>query len=304
LATEANLDLDRELRMQGIANIASALAGGFVGHISVSRTLLNFAAGGITRLSGVVVGIVALAVLFVGNQAISVVPRIVLGGLLLQLGTRLIWDWGVLSFRHLPVLDWLIVVAIMLITSVFGFLQALLFGMLAGCVIFAVDVSRIRIVRHQLGLDERPSSRVRSRQESAFLLEHGGKVQVLELAGYLFFGSAYSLLEHVTHLVADKCPREVIFDFSGVTGVDSSAGAAFIKIRDLLRKNGCRQVMVGTPQMVRRVLSADTGLDESSLHHDSLDTALEEAEEAILVTHEISTGLRPSMVDWLTDVIG
>src|SRR5262249_27806534 len=152
-----------------------------------------------------------------------VVPRVVLGGLLLQLGTRLIWDWGVLSIRQLPLIDWLIVVAIMLITSTFGFLQALLFGMLAGCVIFAVDVSRVRVVRHQFGLDERPSSRVRSRQESAFLLEHGGQIQVLELSGYLFFGSAYSLLEWVARLVADKRPRGVIFDFSGVTGVDSSA---------------------------------------------------------------------------------
>ena len=172
-----------------------------------------------------------------GSQAISFVPRFVLGGLLLQLAGRLIWDWGLLSRRSLPLLDWFVVVAIVLITSSFGFLHALLFGLLAGCVIFAVDVSRIRVIRHQFGLDERSSSLVRSREESAFLLKQGGKVQILELSGYLFFGSAYSVLERVTTMVAERSPQEIIFEFSGVTGIDSSAGASFTKIRDLLRKN-------------------------------------------------------------------
>ena len=303
LATGVDVDLDRELRVQGVANVASALAGGFVGHISVSRTLVNVAAGGASRLAGVVVGLVALSALMFGSQAISFVPRFVLGGLLLQLAGRLIWDWGLLSRRSLPLLDWFVVVAIVLITSSFGFLHALLFGLLAGCVIFAVDVSRIRVIRHQFGLDERSSSLVRSREESAFLLKQGGKVQILELSGYLFFGSAYSVLERVTTMVAERSPQEIIFEFSGVTGIDSSAGASFTKIRDLLRKNGIRQVMVGTSPNAEHILTS-AGLDRDTSRHDSLDTALEQAEEALLATRDVSLDQRRSMVDWLGDVIG
>ena len=303
LATGVDVDLDRELRVQGVANVASALAGGFVGHISVSRTLVNVAAGGASRLAGVVVGLVALSALMFGSQAISFVPRFVLGGLLLQLAGRLIWDWGLLSRRSLPLLDWFVVVAIVLITSSFGFLHALLFGLLAGCVIFAVDVSRIRVIRHQFGLDERSSSLVRSREESAFLLKQGGKVQILELSGYLFFGSAYSVLERVTTMVAERSPQEIIFEFSGVTGIDSSAGASFTKIRDLLRKNGIRQVMVGTSPIAEHILTS-AGLDRDTPRHDSLDTALEQAEEALLATRDVSLDQRRSMVDWLGDVIG
>ena len=281
-----------------------AFAGGFVGHVSVSRTLVNIAAGGVTRLSGLVVGLVALAVLFFGSQAIALVPRIVLGGLLLQLGMRLIWDWGLLSRRSLRLPDWLVVVAIILIASTFGFLQALLFGMLAGCVIFAIDVSRVRIIRHQFGLDERSSSRVRSREESALLLQHGGQVQVFELSGYLFFGSAYSLLERVAGLIADRHPKEVMFDFVGVTGINSSAGAAFTKIGDLLRQSGTRQVMIGMSPAARKILRATASLDDSIRRHDYLDAALEEGEETILTTYEVSANAHLSMVDWLTDVLG
>jgi SulP family sulfate permease len=304
LATGVDANLDRELRTQGIANVASAVAGGFVGHVSVSRTLVNIAAGGTTRLSGVVVGLVALAVLVGGGEVVSYVPRFVLGGLLLQLGARLIWDWGLLSRHGLPLRDWLVVVAIVLITTNFGFLQALLFGRLAGCVIFAVDVSRIRVIRHQFGLDERPSSLVRAREESTFLLENGGQVQVLGLSGYLFFGSAYSLLERVTALVGERQPKQIIFDFTGVTGIDSSAGASFAKIRDLLRKSGTEQVMAAMSPAAALILSTSSGLDNEVRRYDHLDKALEEAEESVLASGDATGGVRGTMVDWLADVTG
>jgi len=41
-----DIDLDYELRLNGIANILTGLAGGMVGTLSVSRTLFNFRAGG------------------------------------------------------------------------------------------------------------------------------------------------------------------------------------------------------------------------------------------------------------------
>ena len=304
LATGVEADLDRELRMQGLANIASALAGGFVGHISVSRTLVNRAAGGISRLSGVVVGLVALAVLIGGGTIVSYVPRFVLGGLLLHLGARLIWDWGIVSGRQLPLRDWIVVLAILLITAQFGFLEAFLFGMLAGCVIFAVDVSRVRVIRHQYGLDERPSSLVRSREESLFLLERGGEVQVLALSGYLFFGSAYSLQERVASLIADRKPKVLIFDFSRVTGIDSSAGASFARIRSILHKDGIRQVMTALSPAAVRILGTSSGLDGEVGCHDRLDKALEEAEDMLLANHADAGGGPRSMLDWLESATG
>jgi sulfate permease, SulP family len=304
LATGTEADLDRELRVQGIANIASAAFGGFVGYISVSRTLVNVAAGGATRLSGIVVGLVALAVLFAGGNILSYIPRFVLGGLLIQLGARLILDWGIKSYRMLPVSDWLVVVAIVLLTYSVGFLQALFFGILAGCVIFAVDVSRIRVIRHQFGLDERSSSLVRSHEENSFLLEHGRQVQVLVLSGYVFFGSANSLLEHVKTLTTERKLGVVIFDFSSVTGIDSSAGASFAKIRTLLMKNGIQQIMVAVPAQSAAILNASAGLGADIRRYDHLDAALEAAEEEILTTYDAPASLRGSMVDWLADVVG
>ena len=214
------------------------------------------------------------------------------------------WDWGIRSRRSLPSRDWLVVLAIVLIAAERGFLEALLFGILAGCVIFAVDVSRIRVIRHQFGLDERASSVIRSTAESALLAEHGAQVQVLELSGYLLFGSAYSVQERVARLVTGSKPREVIFDFSGVTGIDSSAGACFAKIRDVLRQNGARQVMAALSPAAANVMSASSGLDDGVGRHDHLDKALEEAEETLLAARAESCGSRRSLTAWLEEALG
>lgn len=303
LATECEVDLDRELRVQGLANIASAAAGGFVGYVSVSRTLVNIEAGGVTRLSGVVVGLVALAVLFVGGEVLSYVPRFILGGLLLYLGAQLIWEWAILSRKILPLVDWLIVVAIVLLAYSIGFLQALVFGVLAGCVIFAVDVSRIRIIRHEFGLNERTSSFVRSQEESAFLLKHGGQVHVLELSGYVFFGSAYSMLERTQTLLAEPSLKVMIFDFSRVTGIDSSAGALFGKIRDLIANNGARQIMVAMSPRAAEIFDSAGAFGGNIERYDHLDAALEAEEEEMLKAYDSPISVR-SMIDWLTDVAG
>jgi len=198
-------------------------------------------------------------------------------------------------------------VAIVLIAVERGFLEAVLFGVLAGCVIFAVDVSRIRILRHQFGLDERTSSVIRSTQESALLAQYGGQVQVLELSGYLFFGSAYSVQERVARLVTENKPTEVIFDFSGVTGIDSSAGACFAKIRDVLRKTGAREVMAALSPAAANIMSASSGLDDGvGRHgrHGHLDEALEEAEETLLAAHAEACGGRRSLIAWLEEALG
>ena len=136
------------------------------------------------------------------------------------------------------------------------------------------------------------------------MAENGGQIRVLELSGYLFFGSAYSVQERVTNLVTETKPTEVIFDFSGVTGIDSSAGACFAKIRDVLHKNGTRQVMAALSPAAANILGASSGLDDSVGLHDHLDKALEESEEILLAAHAAFRCRRRSLVAWLEEALG
>jgi SulP family sulfate permease len=304
LAGKVDADLDRELKVHGIANVASAFLGGFVGHVSVSNTMANRAAGGRGRLSGVVVGLVCLSALAGGSQVLGYVPRFILGGFLAQLGLRLIWEWGWLSRLRLPPYDWLVVIAIVMITAVFGFLQGVLFGLIASCAIFAIDVSRIGVIRRQFQLNERPSIVVRSIHEMRILADYGDKVQIIELKGFIFFGSAYWLQDHIKKLVRDKRPEVLVFDFNAVTGTDSSARASFSSLSGYLSALRVRTIVVGlSPETVRAfdMLVKAEGAPEVLT---TLDQALELCEELILAEYQQQAHVVGELSSWFTDAMG
>jgi SulP family sulfate permease len=304
LAAGTEIDLDREIRMQGIANILAALAGGFVGFVSVSRTVLNRATGGTGPLSGLVVGLVAVAVLAFGSDAMSVLPRFLMGGMLLLVGGKMMWDWAIVARRRMPVQDWLVVLATLGITASWGFLAALIFGIVAACVMFVIDVSRTRTINHQFGLDERCSSVLRSTEDMQLLAAHGASVQVLELTGYIFFGSAYALQQHVKAMIAERKPTSVMFDFTGVSGIDSSAGAGFAKISRMLRQAGIREFVVGLAPDRARILRGAGALPSDVRPYSTLDAALEEAEAETLDALRDPSRERASLRNWLSGALG
>ncbi|MDB5395315.1 MAG: putative sulfate transporter conatining a cAMP-binding domain-like [Rhodospirillales bacterium] len=303
-AWRTDVDLDDELRVQGLANIASGLAGGLIGHISLNRTILAREAGGTGRITGVVVALVGLAVLSEGLSLVGYVPRFVLAGLLLELGVRLMWRWSVASRGRLTTLEWLLVPAILLVTAWFGVLIGFLVGVLGGCVIFALSVSRVDIVRHGFTLDERPSSLVRSSEEMELIAAHGSEVHILQLASFIFFGSAYHLQERIRTLLSQKSPRMVIFDFSAVSGIDSSAGSSLLRIEEMLRNHGVTHVVVGVSGEIRHVMTDTGALCGGVIGHDSLDVALELGENTLLGVHGLQPADYRPLNDWLADALG
>jgi len=69
-----DIDVDRELRVNGLANVAASLAGGMVGTLSLSRTLFNLQNGTRSRVSGIIVAGACLATLAFGTGALAYVP--------------------------------------------------------------------------------------------------------------------------------------------------------------------------------------------------------------------------------------
>ena len=303
-AWHSNVDLDRELRVHGAANIASGLLGGMVGHIVFNRTLMAREAGASGRVAGLVVALVGLAALGGGLQFIAYIPRFVLGGLLLQLGVRLIWRWCVTGRRRLAFTEWLLVPVILIVTAWSGVLIGFLIGIIGGCVIFVVSVSRVDIVKHQFTMDERPSSLMRSTEEMALLTAHGHEIQIVQLATFIFFGQAYRLQERMRALIAAKTPRAMIFDFTLVDGIDSSAGSSLLRIEDMLRQHGIVQIIVGTSPEIRHIMRDAGGLGTDIIEYDSLDEALEYGENMLLAAHGgHAAGQRPLM-EWLSEALG
>jgi len=305
LATQREADLDRELKWHGIANLLIAALGGYVSITSMSRTTVNYLAGATGRLSAMTVAAIAAAATVVNPSFLGYVPKSVLGGLLLYLGADLLYRWLVESARRLAFLEYLSLLSIAFIIVEWGFVAGLLIGVVIGCATFALSASRIPAIKFSFDGSEYHSSLDRGPEELTILTDHGRELQGMSLQGYLFFGSASRLHEHIKSLLAARpeC-RFLLFDLRLVTGIDSSATHSFRQIKQSADRHGARLVLVNMTLEIQRIfrnaglISADVAVASD------LDHALELCEDAIIKADQPSGSETESLNDWLVHVVG
>src|SRR5574341_874523 len=294
LAIGEDVDLNRELRATGLANLLSGLAGGLVGYHALSLSALSHRIGGRGRLPGVVAGLLCLTLLLAGADLLAYVPRSLVGGMLLFLGLDFLNEWVVGGWRRFSKAEYGIVLLILIMIAAAGFLIGVAVGLVAMVILFAVNYSRIDAVHHELSGAQVRSSVERNPAYRRALAQFGPQIHVLERRGFLFFGTASALLDRIrARLDAPDLPpaRFVIVDFRHVTGLDSSAALAFDKARQLLAARGVVLVLAGTAADARRRLGLDTlAADETAIQLlPDLDRGLEWCEDRVLEREGVTT---------------
>jgi SulP family sulfate permease len=246
MLSRSDMDVNRELRVAGIANLAAGLGGGMVGFHSLSLSGLALRMGGGSRLVGVVAALTCGAALWFGSDVLSYLPRVVLGGLLLFLGLTLLGRWGIATWGKLPHGEYLVIPLILGIIATLGFLEGILAGLLAATILFVINYSRTSIIRYVLSGKEARSRVARNPDDDARLLEHGEQLLVLKLRGHLFFGTATQLLDRVRERLNDPTRpalRYVLIDFRQLTGIDSSAMYSFRRLHMIAGQNGFKVLL-------------------------------------------------------------
>jgi SulP family sulfate permease len=236
LAFREDMDLNRELRVAGLANILSGLSGGAVGYHVLDLSTLCVRTGARGRLPGLVAGGLCAAVFFAGAPLLAFFPRPFLGGLLFFLGLGFLVEWVIDGWSKLPRTDYAVVLLILVVIGVAGFLVGVAVGLAAAIVMFVLDYSRTSVVRCALSGADMRSNVERVAYHRRVLNELGQHIYILKLQGFLFFGTANALLEQIRARVADLAEPQVyyiILDFRRVTGLDSSAVISFVKGRQL-----------------------------------------------------------------------
>jgi SulP family sulfate permease len=307
--TRQDLDLDREMRLNGLANLLVGLAAGMVGTVSVSRTLFNYRTGARDRTSGMLAGAICLASFALGSRVLSAIPVPVLGALLVQIGTEMLGDWLIKIRRSMQPADYVQVVIIFLVIVAWNFVGGVVVGVITACITFAVNTSRIRLVK--LGLDRSTyGSRVdRPSFQQEELVRHGNRIQIIWLHGFIFFGSAHRLLQHIQDLVRqqDGTCRSIILDFRQVLGIDSSAAMSLTRLRQFAEREGFAIIFSEMPPHVERVLRVSgvlRGGDGVSQVFANLDSALEWCEDQLLSELMSAEDALRSTEEWLASEIG
>lgn len=300
LATEREADLDQELKALGGANIISGALGGYVSCISLSRTTLAYSAGARGRLAGLTVAVIAALMLIVDPAFLSVIPKSVLGGLLLYMGLDLLYRWLVQSSRRLMRVDYMSLLAIVAVIFFWGFVYGVLFGIVTGCATFAFSASRVNAIKFSFDGSSYRSLLDRSQRDLVVLNKNGSNIQGMALQSYLYFGSANSLYQHIKLLIAKKpnC-RFLLFDFRLVTGIDSSAIHSFNQIKILAGKNSASLVLVNMSDDVRKAFKMGGLLGDDVFLGDDLHHALESCENIIIEDQIANVNDRETFVEWL-----
>jgi SulP family sulfate permease len=284
LATGQPADLNRDLRGLGTANLLAGLGGGITGYHVLGGTLLaNRLTGLNSRWIGVGVGLTAATMLTVGASVLSVLPIGVFAALLAFLGLDLLVQWLWIERQRLQTPDVLLVLAILAIAVTVGFLEAIVAGTLAASALFILSYSRLDVVRGRTTGQLRLSTTERSEASVGMLMTRGAETLILELHGYVFFGTAHALVADCEREIAaqDAAIRNVIVDFRRVQGLDASAVFNLGKLEQICRAHGARLIFTELPPQLRRQVEL-AGLTRAVLIRPSLDDALSMIEEEVL----------------------
>lgn len=294
LVVGRDIDLDRELRGAGLANVLSGLGGGLVGFQTLSLSALGHRMAPGSRLVGLVSAGVCVATLWLGSALLSLFPKPVLGGLLLFLGLVFLVEWVYDAWFKLPTIDYFVVLLITLAVATVGFLESVGLGVVIAVILFVVNYSRIDVVKHALSGATHESNVQRPAKHSRALKVHGHELFILQLQGFIFFGTANRLVAQLRQRMSDRslpAVRFLVLDFRLVSGIDSSAVLGFVKMHQLAERRRLSLVFSHTPAGIRSQLERN-GIREGGevviRWFQELDRAVEWCEDQILLARGLT----------------
>jgi SulP family sulfate permease len=177
---------NKELVGQGIGNSIGAIFGGLPGAGATIRTVVNINAGGKTRLSGMIAGVLLLVILLALGPIASQIPAAVLAGLLITVGIGVMDYKGLKAIPYMPRPEVMIMIVVLVLSSVWNLVYAVGIGLVIASLTFmkkigdiTTEQSDIKMLKEEKSWDD----------EIDFPEELHDEVFIKHIKGPLFFGS-------------------------------------------------------------------------------------------------------------------
>ncbi len=305
-------DLDHEFRTNGVANAIAAPLGGLMGNLSMNGSrLLDETGGGGERVSGVVASLVVVLVVLTGVDLPSLIPAPILAGLLVYLGLVVLAAVLLNSPAHRAWSDIALALLIMAAIVTFGYLTGVILGFIAACLMFAFSYSRVAVIRRHLTRAEFASNVDRAPASNQHLLDHGDRIHIFWLSGFIFFGSSNGVLEQMREaLVAGGTSehRFAVLDVTDVSGFDTSAMLSLVKLRNHCGEANVTLVFAGASPQLEASLKHAGVLGPHVPHRSfaSRNDAIEWCEEKVLTASAADRAHDDAndLISWLAAELG
>lgn len=209
---------NKELVGQGIGNIMNAVFSALPSAGSELHNMANYRAGGRSRMSSLICGLLILLIVMTLGPIIGKIPLTVIAGIIISVGIGLFDKWIVDLMRNLPqareqqkriIANLTVTFVVAVITVCVNLIIAVLIGITIASGLFVVRMGK-SIVKRTYSGEQIRSKKVRSTKNNLLLEDRGKGIIVYELRGPLFFGSADNLagkiedsLNHYTYCILD-----------------------------------------------------------------------------------------------------
>ncbi len=121
---------------QGVGNSIAAIFGGIPGAGATIRTVVNINAGGKTRLSGMIAGILLLLTLLLLGPVASRIPAAVLAGILITVGISVMDYKGLRAIPSMPRTEVVVMIIVLLLSTFWNLVYAVGIGLVIASVMF------------------------------------------------------------------------------------------------------------------------------------------------------------------------
>lgn len=186
---------NKELVGQGIGNSIAAIFGGIPGAGATIRTVVNINAGGKTKLSGMLAGLVLLVIMLGLGPVASKIPAAVLAGILITVGINVMDYKGLRAIPYLPrdiklgpirlSSEVMIMLVVLFLSTFWDLIYAVGIGLVIASLMFMKKIGDITGKRSLVkNLDEKSWP-----DEKGFPKELREEVFIKHVKGPLFFGS-------------------------------------------------------------------------------------------------------------------
>jgi SulP family sulfate permease len=324
-ATGESIDIDQELKANGLANLAGGILGGANGYLTVSDSVLSYQMKAPGRLPSLINTGMSVAALGLGTALFKLFPNFLMGGLTIFLGLSILKEPLIDSWQRVSRLEYTTIAAITITITFSGFIHGVLIGLLASVLFFVISCSRINLVKFASSSLSIRSKELRPESDFLRLRQQGESVQILGLQGFMFFGSAFSLYRRIEAKLNRKdCPKPRFFvlDFTAVVGIDSGGMTWLDRIASLAREHQTVLVLSHLSPASKQQFLRFSGVNQAigpeavgCIHWaNNMDEALQWCEDQLLALNEepadASTGtpstlerLDPEAMAWAREFI-
>lgn len=246
--TKTKHNPNKELVGQGIGNSIAAVFGGIPGAGATIRTVVNINAGGKTRLSGMVAGILLLLTLLLLGPVASRIPAAVLAGILITVGISVMDYKGLKAIPNMPKMEVTIMIAVLVLSALWNLVYAVGIGLVIASLMFMKKIGDLTAEESEIkSLKDTPWP-----DEVDFPENYKEKVFIKHVNGPLFFGSTSNFQSLIKQI--PESAEAVIIRMSKVPYMDQSGLYAMEDaLVDLVNK-GKKVILVGLQKQPRYML--------------------------------------------------